>query len=86
MLGFGLCFVGIYFILCWIFEFWIWLWMIIFIILFGVIGMIWGYYLYGILLFMFFVVGFIGMVGIIINDSIVLVIMIDEYVKDYLFW
>lgn len=52
------------------------------IILFGFVGMIWGYNYWDVLLLMFMVVGFLGMMGIIINDLIVLVIMIDEYVKE----
>ncbi len=57
--------------------------MIMIIIPFGCVGMIWGHYLHGIPLSMFSVVGFIGMAGIIINDSIVLVTTIDEYAKDH---
>lgn len=85
MLGFGLCLAGIYLTLCWIFESWTRPLMIILIIPFGAIGMIWGHYLYGIPLSMFSVVGFIGMAGIIINDSIVLVTTIDEYARDHPF-
>jgi len=58
---------------------------IMIIIPFGTIGMIWGHYLHDIPLSMFSVVGFIGMAGIIINDSIVLVTTIDEYARDHPF-
>lgn len=82
MLGFALCLAGIYLTLCWIFESWTRPLMIIIIIPFGAIGMLWGHYLHGVPLSMFSVVGFIGMSGIIINDSIVLVTTIDEYAKN----
>lgn len=49
------------------------------IIPFGLVGTVWGHYVWGIPMSLFTVVGMIGMVGIIINDSIVLVTTIDEY-------
>ena len=52
------------------------------IIPFGLIGAIWGHYVWDIPLSMFSVVGLIGMTGIISNDSIVLVSTIDEYARD----
>ncbi|WP_298985419.1 efflux RND transporter permease subunit [uncultured Roseibium sp.] len=85
MLGFALCLAGIYLTLCWIFESWTRPLMIMIIIPFGAIGMLWGHYLHGLPLSMFSVVGFIGMSGIIINDSIVLVTTIDEYAKNHPF-
>ena len=85
LIGFGLCLAGIYLVLCWIFESWTRPLMIMIIIPFGTVGMIWGHYLHDIPLSMFSVVGFIGMAGIIINDSIVLVTTIDEYARDHPF-
>ncbi|WP_420414172.1 efflux RND transporter permease subunit [Roseibium sp.] len=81
MFGFALCLAGIYLTLAWIFESWTRPLTIMLIIPFGAIGMLWGHYLHGIPLSMFSVVGFIGMSGIIINDSIVLVTTIDDYAK-----
>lgn len=52
------------------------------IIPFGLVGTIWGHNVWDVPLSMFSVVGLIGMVGIIINDSIVLVTTIDEYAED----
>lgn len=80
-LGFALCLAGIYLTLCWIFASWTRPLVIMIIIPFGAIGMIWGHHLHGIPLSMFSVVGFIGMAGIIINDSIVLVTTIDQYAE-----
>ncbi|MEP1575882.1 efflux RND transporter permease subunit [Roseibium album] len=85
MIGFALCLAGIYLTLCWIFESWTRPLMIMVIIPFGSIGMLWGHYIHGVPLSMFSVVGFIGMSGIIINDSIVLVTNIDEYARNHSF-
>ncbi|MBG6156501.1 multidrug efflux pump subunit AcrB [Labrenzia sp. EL_159] len=85
MIGFALCLAGIYLTLCWIFESWTRPLMIMVIIPFGSIGMLWGHYIHGVPLSMFSVVGFIGMSGIIINDSIVLVTTIDEYARNHSF-
>ena len=52
------------------------------IIPFGLVGTIYGHYLWDVPLSIFTVVGLIGMVGIIINDSIVLVSTIDEYAQE----
>jgi predicted RND superfamily exporter protein len=52
------------------------------IIPFGLVGAIWGHHLWEVPLSMFSIVGLIGMVGIIINDSIVLVTTVDDYAKD----
>ena len=51
------------------------------IIPFGLIGALWGHYVYGIALSMFSIIGLIGMTGIIINDSIVLISTFNEYKK-----
>ncbi len=81
MIGFSLCLGGIYLTLCWIFASWTRPIVIMLIIPFGAIGTIWGHYFHQVPLSMFSVVGFIGMAGIIINDSIVLVTTIDEYAE-----
>ncbi|MDE0698567.1 MAG: efflux RND transporter permease subunit, partial [Boseongicola sp.] len=52
------------------------------IIPFGLVGAVWGHYLWNVPLSMFSVVGLIGMIGIIINDSIVLVTTVDEYADE----
>lgn len=51
------------------------------IIPFGLVGTIYGHALWDVPLSMFTVVGLIGMTGIIINDSIVLVTTVDEYAE-----
>ena len=70
--------VGIYLVLAWIFASWTRPLVVMAIIPFGLIGAIWGHGAWGIPMSLFSVVGLIGMTGIIINDSIVLVTTIDE--------
>jgi hypothetical protein len=51
------------------------------VIPFGLVGAIWGHVHWDVPLSMFSVVGLLGMVGIIINDSIVLVGSIDDHAR-----
>ncbi len=81
-IGFALCLAGIYLVLTWVFASWRRPLVVMLVIPFGLIGAIWGHYLHSVPLSMFSVVGLIGMAGIIINDSIVLVTTIDAYAKD----
>ena len=73
---------GIYLALAWIFSSWTRPVVVMAIIPFGLVGTIYGHHLWGIPMSLFTVVGLIGMVGIVINDSIVLVTTIDEYAED----
>ncbi|EYD70916.1 efflux RND transporter permease subunit [Limimaricola hongkongensis] len=77
-----LCLTGIYLVLAWIFGSWSRPLVVMSIVPFGLVGAIWGHAWWGIPLSMFSVVGLIGMVGIVINDSIVLVTTIDEHARD----
>ena len=52
------------------------------VIPFGLVGTIYGHYIWEVPMSMFTVVGLLGMTGIIINDSIVLITTIDEYAKE----
>lgn len=79
--GLILCLAGIYLVLAWIFASWTRPLVVMAIIPFGLVGTIWGHYLWGVPLSMFTVIGLLGMTGIIINDSIVLVTTIDEYAE-----
>jgi MFS family permease len=49
------------------------------VIPFGLVGAIFGHWVWGVPLSLFSIVGLIGMAGIIINDAIVLVTTVDEY-------
>lgn len=79
--GFILCMLGIYLALTWIFASWSRPIVVMAIIPFGFIGTIFGHYMWDVPLSMFSVVGLLGLSGIIINDSIVLVTTIDEYAE-----
>jgi predicted RND superfamily exporter protein len=78
MTGLILCLAGIYLTLAWVFSSWMRPFIVMAIIPFGLVGTLYGHHQWGIALSMFSVVGIIGMIGIIINDSIVLVSTIDE--------
>ncbi len=80
--GLTVCMAGIYLVLCWIFGSWTRPFVVMAIIPFGLVGTIWGHYLWEVPTSMFTVVGLLGMTGIIINDSIVLVGTIDEYAQE----
>ncbi|KIN70718.1 RND transporter, HAE1/HME family, permease protein [Sulfitobacter noctilucae] len=79
--GLILCLTGIYLVLAWIFGSWSRPTVVMAIIPFGLVGTIYGHHLWDVPLSMFTVVGLLGMTGIIINDSIVLVRTIDEYAE-----
>ena len=80
--GLILCLTGIYLVLAWVFASWLRPMVVMAIIPFGLVGAIWGHYLWDVPLSMFSVVGLLGMTGIIINDSIVLVTTIDGYQQE----
>jgi multidrug efflux pump subunit AcrB len=74
--------VGIFLTLCWVFSSWTRPLVIMLIIPFGLVGTIYGHNAWDVPMSMFSIIGLIGMTGIIINDSIVLVTTIDEYAED----
>jgi multidrug efflux pump subunit AcrB len=81
-IGLITCLIGIYLVLTWVFASWTRPLVVMAVIPFGLIGAIWGHYVWEVPLSMFSVVGLLGMTGIIINDSIVLITSIDEYARD----
>ncbi|MEO0380569.1 MAG: efflux RND transporter permease subunit, partial [Pseudomonadota bacterium] len=82
MTGLTLVLTGIYLVLAWVFSSWTRPVVVMGIIPFGLVGTIYGHALWDVPLSMFTVVGLLGMTGIIINDSIVLVTTIDEYAEE----
>ena len=80
--GLVLTLAGIFMTLAWIFSSWTRPLVVMAIIPFGLVGTIFGHWWHDIPMSLFSVIGLIGMVGIIINDSIVLVTTIDEYSKE----
>ncbi len=80
--GLILCLTGIYLVLAWVFASWTRPLIVMAIIPFGLVGTIYGHHYHDVPLSMFTVVGLLGMTGIIINDSIVLITTIDEYAQE----
>ncbi|MHA6344702.1 efflux RND transporter permease subunit [Roseivivax sp. CAU 1761] len=82
MTGLILVLIGIYMVLTWVFSSWTRPLVVMAIIPFGLVGTIWGHAHWDVPMSMFTVVGLLGMTGIVINDSIVLVTTIDEYGRE----
>lgn len=80
--GLVLALSGIYLTLAWVFSSWSRPAVILAIVPFGLVGAIYGHAAWDVPLSMFSVVGLIGMTGIIINDSIVLVTTVDQYAEE----
>lgn len=76
------CLAAIYLTLAWVFSSWTRPFVVMAVIPFGLIGVIYGHLSWGIAMSMFSIVGMIGMAGIIINDSIVLVTTVDQYSRE----
>ncbi|MEM6304628.1 MAG: efflux RND transporter permease subunit [Pseudomonadota bacterium] len=82
LVGFLLCLTGIFLVLAWVFGSWTRPLVVMSIIPFGLVGTIYGHHAWDVPLSMFTVIGLLGMTGIIINDSIVMVTTIDQYAED----
>ncbi|TNF60134.1 MAG: efflux RND transporter permease subunit, partial [Rhodobacteraceae bacterium] len=80
--GLVLCLTGIFLVLAWVFSSWTRPFVVMAIIPFGLVGTIYGHAVWDVPMSMFTVVGLLGMTGIIINDSIVLVTTIDDYARE----
>ena len=81
-IGFMICLIGIFLTLVWIFSSWTRPIIVVAVIPFGFIGAIHGHNVWDVPLSIFSVMGMIGLSGIIVNDSIVLVSTVDEYSKN----
>ncbi|WP_371225700.1 efflux RND transporter permease subunit [Roseovarius sp. 2305UL8-3] len=81
-LGLILTLTGIFLVLAWVFSSWTRPFVVMAIIPFGLVGTIYGHAAWDVPLSMFTVIGLMGMTGIIINDSIVLITTIDEYAEE----
>ena len=73
--------IGIYSVLAWVFASWTRPAVVMAVIPFGLTGAIFGHYVWDVPMSMFTIIGLLGVTGIIINDSIVLVSTIDEHAK-----
>ncbi|PIK16429.1 efflux RND transporter permease subunit [Halobacteriovorax sp. JY17] len=78
----GLAIVGIYFILSLMFDSYAKPFLILTVIPFGVVGIFLSFYLHNLPISMFAGIGLIGLAGIVVNDSIVLVDHINQLMKD----
>ncbi|MEM9496968.1 MAG: efflux RND transporter permease subunit [Pseudomonadota bacterium] len=77
--GFAVTLIGIYLVLALVFASWSRPLVVMAVIPFGLTGAIWGHAVWDVPFSMFSVIGLLGLSGIIINDSIVLVTTIDEH-------
>lgn len=82
LLGLIACLLVIYLTLAWVFSSWLRPIVVMAVIPFGLIGVAYGHLSWGMAVSMFSVVGILGMTGIIINDSIVLVTTVDQYARE----
>ncbi len=73
--------IGIYVVLAWVFASWTRPAVVMAVIPFGLTGAIYGHYIWDVPMSLFTVIGLLGVTGIIINDSIVLVSTIDEHAE-----
>ena len=73
---------GIFLTLVWVFSSWSKPIVVLLTIPFGLVGVIHGHNLWDVPLSMYSVIGIIGMAGIIINDSIILITTQTEYARD----
>ncbi|SDE79033.1 efflux RND transporter permease subunit [Limimaricola pyoseonensis] len=80
-IGFGVCLLMIYMVLALVLGHWVRPLSIMAVIPVGVTGVVWGHYWWDMPLSIFSAVGFIGLSGIIVNDSIVLITAIDERMR-----
>ncbi len=81
IIGYGICLLLIYMTLALVLGHWVWPLSIMCVIPVGLTGVIWGHAWWDMTLSIFSIVGFIGMSGIIVNDSIVLVAAYSEKLK-----
>lgn len=80
-LGFLVALLGIFLTLAWVFASWTRPIVVMMVIPFALTGAILGHSVWDVSMSLFSIVGLIGMVGIVINDSIVLVSTVDEYAE-----
>jgi multidrug efflux pump subunit AcrB len=76
--GAMLALVLIYLVLAWVFGSYGWPLLVMMIIPFGLVGAIWGHVLMGIDLTLLSMFGFFGLAGIVVNDSIILVMFYKQ--------
>ena len=78
-LALPLALLTIYIILAWVFASYLWPIAVLSVIPFGLVGAIFGHWLLGFDVSMLSIFGFFGLSGIVINDSIILVVAFKQY-------
>ena len=73
---------SIYIILAWLFSSYTTPFLIMTVVPFGLIGAIWGHFIMGFSLSMFSLMAFFGLTGVLVNDTIILVRSIKEFLAD----
>ncbi len=76
--AFALGLLGVYAILCYQFESWLEPVVVMFAIPMALIGVIWGHLLFGLDISMPSLVGFISLSGVVVNDSILLILFLKQ--------
>ncbi len=82
LIGLIMVLLGIFLVMAWVFSSWTRPLIVLLTVPFGLVGAIWGHYIWNVPFSMFSVIGLVGMVGIIVNDSIILITTIDKYSKE----
>ena len=77
-LGLGLALCLMYLVLAWVFGSYGWPLLVLMIIPFGVVGAIWGHAVMGLDLTVLSLFGFFGLSGIVVNDSIILIVFYKQ--------
>ena len=82
LISIGVSVLLIYFILAWVFESWLWPFAVLVTVPFGLVGAVIGHWLMNMPLSTISVFGLIGLSGIVINDSIILVSVFRRLHRD----
>ena len=77
-LGLGLALCLMYLVLAWVFGSYGWPLLVLTIIPFGIVGAIWGHVVMGLDLTVLSLFGFFGLSGIVVNDSIILIVFYKQ--------
>ena len=82
LLTFGIAIIGIYFLLVLLFNSMTMPFMVLVAVPFGIIGVIWAFVLHGEPFSFLGILGAVGLVGVVVNDSLVLVSHVNQLRKD----
>jgi multidrug efflux pump subunit AcrB len=80
--AFIIALIAIYFILSLLFDSFIQPFMVMFTIPFGLVGVVWTFYVHGLSFSFLTLIGLVGLSGIVVNDSLIMVDYINTLVKE----